>query len=192
VLIDLYMPECDARERHSIEVNAPPERTYAALRSADLAVSPLVRLLFALRALPAVVSGGRAGIREMRARARTPIRLMEFERRGFSVLDEEVPSELLIGLEGQFWRPAGGLRMVDRASFAAAPPAGYARAAWNFRVEPRPDGRCALSTETRVRCSDASTRRRFRVYWLLIRPGSGAIRRRMLHAIRQAAEARPA
>jgi hypothetical protein len=117
-----------------------------------------------------------------------PIRLADLERLGFSILDEDMPNELLIGLEGQFWRPSGGLRSVERASFRGRPPAGSARAAWNFRIEPRPDGSCTLSTETRVRCSDAGTRRRFWVYWLLIRAGSGFIRRQMLRAIRHAAE----
>ena len=136
--------------------------------------------------------GGAAGRRALRARACTPIRLADFERQGFSILDEDVPNELLIGLEGQFWRPSGGLRTVERASFGAALPAGFARAAWNFRIEPRPDGRCMLSTETRVRCSDRRTRWKFRAYWLVIRPGSGLIRRQMLRAIRHAAESAPA
>jgi hypothetical protein len=188
VLIDTYMPECDGCERHTIHVQAPPERIYAALRSANLAASPVVRFLFALRALPAAIQGGRAGVHAIRAHARAPIRLADFERHGFSILDENAPNELLIGLEGRFWSVSGGLRRVDPASFRALPPAGLARAAWNFRIEPRPDGSCLLSTETRVRCSDSTTRRRFRLYWLLIRPGSGVIRRHMLQAIRQAAE----
>lgn len=188
MLIDTYMPECDAREHHMIQVDASPERVYAALRSTNLAGSTLVRVLFALRGIPAAMAGRAAGIRAIRARARMPIRLADFERQGFSILDEDRPNELLIGLEGQFWRPSGGLRTVERASFGAPPPPGYARAAWNFRIEPRPDGRCLLSTETRVRCSDSRTRRRFWFYWLLIRAASGLIRRQMLRAIRHAAE----
>jgi hypothetical protein len=40
-----------------------------------------------------------------------------------------------------------------------------------------------------VLADDAATRRRFRWYWRVIRPGSGLIRRAMLASIRRAAEA---
>lgn len=65
---------------------------------------------------------------------------------------------------------------------------GVARAAWNFAVVPDPGGGSVLSTETRVRADDPAARRRFRLYWLAIRPGSGLIRRLMLRAIRAEAE----
>jgi hypothetical protein len=41
-----------------------------------------------------------------------------------------------------------------------------------------------LYTETRVRCLGASSRRWFRLYWLVIRPFSGLLRRSMLRGIR--------
>jgi hypothetical protein len=68
-------------------------------------------------------------------------------------------------------------------------PAGRARAGWNFMTAAVPEGGTQLSTETRVLCGDAATRRRFRWYWRVIRPGSGLIRRAMLASIRRAAEA---
>ena len=43
------------------------------------------------------------------------------------------------------------------------------------------------STRTRVWCGDAAAQRRFTAYWLLIRPASGLIRRRMLQRVRDAA-----
>jgi hypothetical protein len=46
-----------------------------------------------------------------------------------------------------------------------------------------------LSTETRVLATDAAARRRFRRYWLAIRPFSGLIRRVWLRAIKRRAEA---
>jgi hypothetical protein len=45
-----------------------------------------------------------------------------------------------------------------------------------------------LSTETRVSAADPSARRRFRLYWLAIRPFSGLIRRVWLRAIKRRAE----
>lgn len=44
------------------------------------------------------------------------------------------------------------------------------------------DGR-TLTTETRVQAADARARRRFRLYWLFIRPWSGLIRRLWLREI---------
>ena len=51
-----------------------------------------------------------------------------------------------------------------------------------FRAERIPGG-SRLSTETRVRAADERTRRRFRLYWLLIGPFSALIRRRWLAAV---------
>jgi hypothetical protein len=45
-----------------------------------------------------------------------------------------------------------------------------------------------LSTETRVWAADPPARRRFRLYWLAIRPFSGLIRRLWLRAIKRRAE----
>jgi hypothetical protein len=52
-----------------------------------------------------------------------------------------------------------------------------------------PDGAGArLETETRVFLTDRSSRRRFRAYWLVVRPFSGFIRRRWLRAAKRRAE----
>jgi hypothetical protein len=45
-----------------------------------------------------------------------------------------------------------------------------------------------LTTETRVWAADPSSRRRFRLYWLAIRPFSGLIRRLWLREIKRTAE----
>jgi hypothetical protein len=190
MLIDDYLPRWDVRERHRTRVRASREATYDALRTADLAGGPLVRLLLLLRALPAALARGAEGMRELRARGGRAITLAEFEERGFRVLEEQPPAELLIGLEGQFWRPSGNVCTSGPADFRTRPPApGIARAAWNFSLVARADGTTELATETRVLCADAATRRRFLPYWWVIRPGSGLIRHAMLRAIRDAAEA---
>jgi len=89
------------------------------------------------------------------------------------VLDD-VPGEgIVIGVRGQFWRPLGG----DDGGAAA-------EAIADFRV-----GEAELSTETRVHVADRDARRRFRRYWLVVRPFSGLIRRRVLRAAKRRAEA---
>ncbi|CAN5764371.1 hypothetical protein BH23GEM8_BH23GEM8_11680 [soil metagenome] len=60
-LIHDFLPVYDAAERHAITVRVPAELVYRAIRSADLAGAPPVRLLLALRALPAALTGGEVG-----------------------------------------------------------------------------------------------------------------------------------
>lgn len=105
----------------------------------------------------------------------------------FTLLDEAPGEEFVLGLMGRFWTPSGGVMAASADDFRRPPPAGLAQAAWNFRVTPSGDG-TVLSTETRVRCSDEDTRRRFARYWTAIRLGSGLIRNSMLRHIRSEAE----
>jgi hypothetical protein len=85
-------------------------------------------------------------------------------RTGFRVLVDDVPRELVIGTH-------------------VGP---QADAVMNFRVEG--DGR--VTTETRVFARTDEARREFAVYWRIIRPGSGIIRRSWLEAIKRRAEAK--
>jgi hypothetical protein len=200
VLLDELMPKYDVVERHRTLVAAGPDAVYAALRAANLADGKLPKLLLAIRAMPAAViesirSPGRA-FAEVRS-SRKPLtqrlrasRLADFERAGFHVVAERVPEELVIGLLGKFWTPRGALcTPLSIEDFRKGPPNGYALAGWNFTVAARPDGLTELATETRVWCAE-DARLKFRAYWLLVRPGSGLIRRSMLGAIRREAEGR--
>jgi hypothetical protein len=195
LLLDELMPRYDVVERHATIVRAAPGATYAAIREADLAGGPIARTLLAIRAVPAalllLVTSPQALVRESRARRTArgkPTRLADFERHGFRVVAERAPEELVIGLLGRFWTPRGGVcHDVSAATFAMGPPNGQALAGWNFTVVARDDGRCELRTETRVWCAP-EVRWKFRLYWLVVRPGSGVIRREMLRAIRRTAE----
>src|SRR5712692_4099350 len=109
---------------------------------------------------------------------------------GFALLEERPGEELVLGTVGRFWRARGELCATSPDRFRAPAPSGTAKAAWNFEVGMRADGATELRTETRVLCADAATRRRFRAYWMVIRPFSGLIRQEMLAAVRSAAESR--
>jgi hypothetical protein len=188
-LIDQYLPRFDVREIHRIRVRASPDATWVALHRADLARSPLVGALLVIRALPAALASGRAGLDRLRHESVRHVTLDSFVGEGFRILEERPPEELVIGLEGKFWRPTGDLCTPLPDTFArAAPPAGTARAVWNFRIVATAPTGCELVTETRVLCADAAARRRFLPYWWLIRPGSGLIRRAMLRSVRDTAE----
>ena len=74
-----------------------------------------------------------------------------------------------------------GLDMVERTSTTAVA-AGRLRSqrvAVSFEAVPRPPGGSQLVTETRVADVDLG----FRLYWLVVRPFSGLIRRRWLRAV---------
>jgi hypothetical protein len=61
---------------------------------------------------------------------------------------------------------------------------GYAKAAMAFTFHPVEDG-TLVDTETRVLTTDSQSRRAFGGYWLLVRLGSGLIRRELLWAMRR-------
>ena len=188
MLIDELLPKFDVSERHRVEVRAAPATTYAALREADLAESSLARALLVLRAMPGTLSKGMAGIRELRKSGRSSVTLGSFQDKGFRILAENPPHEIVIGLEGKFWVPTGALVTPAAEAFkTTAIPKGTARAVWNFSVTGVGTG-SELATETRVLCADPATRRRFLPYWALIRIGSGFIRVSMLAAIKKKAE----
>ncbi len=182
------MPAYDFVEHHATRVRAPRETVWNALLALDPARLPVMRTLMALRSLPGLLLAPREALRRRREtspRARGSLRnLLDGS---FTVLDEEPPSEIVLGLTGRFWSASGSVVATEAVTFRELPAAGSARVAWNFLLQD--DGASTLlSTETRIRCADAASRRAFRFYWTLIRPGSGIIRREMLRAARLAAE----
>jgi hypothetical protein len=190
MLLDDYLPAFDARASYATRIAAPPERVYACLRTADFDRWGATRALYALRALPTLPTAPRETWRRVRAELRPRrVTLDDLLARGFALLGERPGEELLLGTVGVFWRARADLRPTGPAQFLAPAPPGTAKAAWNFAVSRRPDGGAELRTEIRVLCADAAARRRFRAYWLLIRPAAGVIRREMLAAVRNAAEA---
>ena len=175
------MPACDASEFHETTVRAPIENVYDALRTADLGRSPIVRLLLRLRALPAMFTiGGH--------KRNLHLNLDALVKGGFVVLGENPPDEIALGLIGRFWRLSGTTCSIKPGEFKAFDEPGYAKAVWNFSLVQEGANLTKLYTETRVRCSDDESRRHFRLYWVIVAPFSGLIRREVLRAIRHEAE----
>ena len=170
-MIERFMPRYDAVERHGTTVAAPAHVVDACARSVDLGASPIVRLLLRARGMP----GDR-------------LRLDRIEQSGFRVLADRPGGEIVFGLIGRFWTASGGIRRFESADFTGFDEPGYAKAVWGFRMSAVRGGGTMLETETRVQCTDARSRRRFRLYWLVVRPGSGLIRRLILREIRRCAE----
>jgi hypothetical protein len=177
--LDDFLPVYEARERHSLSISATPERVDRAVRDVSLAEIPIARALFALRSV------GRGS-----ANAQGPL-VESMLRQG--VLLEDVPGEgLVLGLTGQFWRLRGAPianRPRTAEEFAAYDRTDVAKAVMDLRVRAEGETRSRITTETRVHVRDAAARRRFRRYWLLVRPFSGLTRILLLRAARRRAEA---
>lgn len=172
MLLDELLPSWDVRQIHRIEVGAPPARTFRAVRHLDLGRSGLNRLLFLARGLS----------------VRRSIRLSDLLARGFVLLAEDPPRELVLGLVARPWTLMAGVRRMDVEGFRRFDRPGYARVGWAFTVEPVGRAGSVVTTETRVRCTDEGSRRRFRWYWRAIGPFSSLVRTEALRIIKAAAE----
>ena len=181
MLLDDVLPEFDVAKRHRITIRASRARVFEELLRYEFHSSRVARVLMALRGY-----GGRL----RRAGGGEPRTLPEsLARFGFTPLAENRGEELVFGLVGQFWRPAGNLRTLSAAEFAAFRASGFAKAAWNLLCAETADpGVTELSTETRVLCYGDSARRKFLLYWRVVERFSGLIRWSLLRGVRRAAE----
>jgi len=170
--IDVFLPHYDVHEFHTITIAGRPDAVYRAIRSLDFSRSPVIRSLFRLRGMPSA-----------------SIRLEQLRQSGFILLADHPGQSLVLGLVGRFWLPTGQLIPVAPEHFRTIAPAGCAKAAWDFVIEETQPGHVRLSTETRVWCMDARSRKRFTLYWRLIGPFSAWIRREMLRGIKARVEA---
>lgn len=184
-LIDGFGEGADAHSRHEIRIAAGTADVWSALWSADVAEIGLAKLLLGIRHLPAILTGKR---RELRSKPRPT--LLAMQDAGFGKLAESPEVEIVFGVTGRFWSPVGNIDPFELDAFERPVVAGRARALWNFVLVNEGDDATRLETETRVFCGDPSSRRKFRSYWLFVRPFSGLIRVVMLRQIRELAEAR--
>jgi len=172
MLIDQFLPRYDVSARYQIEIHAPIERVYTAARHLDMTDSWIVRGLYRLRGLP-----------------EHSLTLDGMLKWGFVLLADDPPREIVFGLIGRFWSLSGGIKPIIADAFVDFDQHGYAKVAGNMAFVPRNDGSVCVSTETRIYCPDDASRRKFRLYWSLIGPFSGIIRKEWLRLIKQRAEA---
>jgi hypothetical protein len=86
---------------------------------------------------------------------------------------------------GQFWRSNYELVPVATTQgFASYAEPGSARLVMSYAVRRDSMDSFTISTETRICCQDTRARLSFLPYWLLIRPASGWIRRRILEQLK--------
>lgn len=171
MLIDDFMPKFDFSETHDVRIRATANDVFRVLNEIDLCESPIVRWLFRLRGLPA-----------------ESVTLRDLRKIRFETLGEVGNKEILLGLAGRFWKIKGDLRKVDSQNFREFGEKGFAKAVWDFSLD-ESGGETHLTTETRIQCLDAKSRKSFGFYWMFIRPFSGLIRKEMLKLVKLRAEA---
>lgn len=183
MLIDNFLPTYHFNEVHGITTVASPERIFQAINEVAPGEIALLRPMFVLRGLPALLTGKRGRAFE----ATRPI-LQQALRGGFVLLAEVPERELVVGVIGQFWRASGGMLNVANAQeFLASDKMEHAKSAMNFYVYTR-GGVTKIRTETRISVPDPTTRRKFAAYWRVISPGSALLRIMWLRAIKRRAE----
>jgi len=170
MLIDEFLPEYDFHERHQTLVPVQGEVARRAVEEWKPQDSVLWRLLLRLRGL---------------GRPQGSLRQWA-EANGFLLLAESA-DEVVYGQIGRFWAMDERRALVSPATaeeFRQFADPGCAAAVMNVRIEPLASGSTRVHTETRIRALGPQARRRFRLYWLLIRPFSGLLRRAMLSGIK--------
>jgi|SRR5271169_5782735 len=177
-LLDQFLPDYDFSARYEIRINAPASAVYQCLLRSDFSKLWLVHLLMTVR------SGKRLPRSPMPGDLR-----QRHQAAGFVILAEGPGDELAIGVAGRFWRPDGG-RCMDLAAedFAGFSRSGYAKAAWNFKLRAILPESTVLSTETRIKCFGRAALWKFRIYWSLVSPFSGLIRKAILKHVKAKAE----
>ncbi|MDX2439636.1 MAG: hypothetical protein QNK40_03725 [Desulfobacterales bacterium] len=170
-LIDEYLPLFHFSETHETEVNAPTNVVYSSVMACDLGRSAIVRFLFRLRRLP-----------------KCDMNIEGLQQIGFRLLARREDREIVFGLIGIFWTLSAKILSFRPEEFVSFDAKGYAKAAGNLLAVPITADRTRLITETRVQCTSSRSRVRFALYWSLIRPFSGLIRREWLRLIKQHAE----
>ena len=192
-LIDNILPKYDAHEVHERLMPGTPAAVWEALHALRMGEIRLAGVLMGIRSLPHRLTG-RKPVLQVEDRPA----LEALQRGGFVLLDSVPNREVVVGAVGKFWKLTGNtpVRLADRVAFMQFTQPGYARAVMNFRLVPEVGG-TRLITETRIVGTDPAAARAFKGYWLLIRLGSGAIRRSWLAGVArrmraQAAPGRPA
>lgn len=181
-LLDRFLSEPEVDEYHHFKVNAPAEITYEAAKTLDLQASPLVKTIFWLRGLPALLQGI-----ELRPDGPRGI-IAETLANGWAVLAEIPGREIVIGAYTQPWHEKVTFNSLPASEFVAFNEPGYVKIVVTFAAEPLSATESMFVTRTRVATTDPVSRKKFRFYWAPMSAGIILIRYLSLPIIKNAAE----
>ena len=179
--LDDVVPVADHVTRQARVIDAPSSVVWDELHRSKLSGLPLTLVLGGFRALPVLLAGrGHGGL------DRTFLDVVPIPQ-----LSSEEPRAVVFGGVLQPWHLTGGEQgpVLDAAGVREWSEPGWVKVGMEFRLSPTVGG-TRLSCETRVAATDPKSRRRFGRYWLIVGPGSSAIRWELLTAVALKAEAR--
>ncbi|WP_323861593.1 hypothetical protein [Xenorhabdus doucetiae] len=169
-----FLPFFHFYEIHeSKPINAPASELIQAVKDFETPDDLLIKTLLAIRNTPDYL------LNKIKRKNRNH----EFGLKTFTVLNEN-SHEISMGLTGRFWQmDLGIIDQPNLESFMHFDDNKSAKLVLRFFVKEHLDGYRSLVTETFVFCPTNNIKKIFTLYWLIIRPASGFIRKRMLSAI---------
>lgn len=175
-----WLPSFSFYEKHlSPPIEGTPEAIIQAVLALNMEDDPVIRRLLRLRQLPRRL---RRALFE--SESAEPADAFGF---GSFTLLHQSNQEVSFGLAGRFWRPLLDVESLkDAEAFQRFADSRAAKLVLRFDVTPENKGTAAiLRTETFVYCPTPRVKALFALYWILIRPASGWIRRRTLLSIQR-------
>ncbi len=170
--LEQTMPVYHFRERHSRWIDASPDQVWQALTTLTLDQLTLTRPLVAIRHL-----GAHTATPAKPVFTEGPVRMFQITP----------PAYAIGGAVARPWQRRPERRDISSLeTFARFAEPGWTKYLTDFHLAPG-NGGVQLTTETRGYSTDRRAQRRFALYWALIRPASGLIRRDMLATVRRRA-----
>ncbi len=179
-LLDLFMPDYEVAERHHVDIAAPANVTFAAACDMDLLDSRMVRVILKSREM---LLGGKNPENSLPRGL-----LAQTEALGWRMLAQIPGREIVMGAVTQPWKGDVRFQGVAPDEFAAFHEPDYVKIAWTLRADSTGAEKSVFRTETRVVCTDAAARTKFRRYWSFLSPGIILIRRLSLGPLKKRAE----
>lgn len=182
LIVEKAMPRYDAVVTEHCVVYADPRRTLQAAAELDLLTvrTPVLLAAMWLRGLPARLVGAAPPVP-------ATLVITDGGLPGWLVLGRD-DREIAFGAVGRFWTPVIRWRQVSVDEFTRFAEPGWGKIAASLSVAPY-GRRTLLSYECRTVTTDATARRRFLLYWHLVRPFVGHVLRATLQTVKADAEA---
>lgn len=159
-------------EHHSGIVDAPSATVWDALLGLRWADLRLTRPMTALRGLGLNTPGETI--------------IATFAQRRGAVRAQDAPTNLTIAMVGKPWSPTPQhAKVATLDDVRAFDEPGWLKYGMEWALHPLADGRTLVETRTLCEATDTSARRRFGLYWLIVRAGSHAVRLDMIRALRR-------
>lgn len=166
------LPVYDFEQRHGRWIDARPEQVWDALTSLTFGQLRITRPLMAIRHLGRDASHAHRSV---------------FTQGPVHILEVTAPEYAVGGFIARPWQLRPQRHAIDSITqFAAFTEPGWVRCLTDFQLQPHRGG-VQLTTLTRGRSTDATSRRRFARYWAFIRPASDLVRRDLLASVARSA-----